>query len=366
MAITFPAGDTSGNYSSLKIYKVEGVPYGQGVMERPDIQLGTGGGVKGPSTAPSVTQQGSRYIYTEIEIHIPLPKSGLTDNYNMRYDDARTSAAELNLTAAAQEAAKAAADTIGIANTIYSLWTGTVVDPDITPLFKGIDLRTFSFTWDLFPRNEADAASMISIVSAIKQAIKPTFGSESPDGWTSTYLFPHAFGIEFFLDGKGSDMNPLLPDMRSMKGWKANWVCTNISIEAGAGAPLITFGGGVVTAITLKMDFKEITKSVNTRMETAIKPPPFDAFFDNKDNWEQDFGNPEVKPKDPIENYSKHIVYSVADEIAKGDKPDGTNPITRNGIPVFPDENGAYDWMTPTGTMMREYAPGKAPNPFNF
>jgi hypothetical protein len=285
--ITFPAGDTSGNYTSLKIYKVEGVPFGEGVMERPDIQLGTGGGITGPSTAPSVAQQGSRYKDTGIEIHLPLPKSGLTDNYNMRYDDARTSAAELNLTAAAQEAAKAAADTIGIANTIYSLWTGTV--------------------------------SMISIVSAIKQAIKPTFGSESPDGWTSTYLFPHAFGIEFFLDEKSSDMNPLLPDMRSMKGWKANWVCTNISIEAGAGAPLITFGGGVVTAITLKMDFKEITKSVNTRMETEIKPPPFDAFFDNKDNWEQDFsgsadpwsneanweqnfGNPEVKPNQPVVN----------------------------------------------------------------
>jgi hypothetical protein len=234
-----------------------------------------------------------------VEIHLPLPKSGLTDSYSLRFDDTKISAADLNMQAVIEEKMSQMAGAVNLKDAT-ALWRGAIVDPDVTPLFKGIELRTFSFTWELLPRNAADAANMIAIVQQLKKDVKPTIKTTDLNTATSDYLFPKAFGIEFYLDGISSNKNPLLPDMRSAKGYQANWVCTNLSIEAGGGAPLITFGAGVVTAITIKMEFKEITRNANANpaaISAASMGTKKDSSgpWDNPQNREQNFGpNPQV------------------------------------------------------------------------
>ena len=228
----FPASITNETFFRLNVYEVIGKQYtkiASNVEQKPEFS--------GPT-----------------QIILPLPSSGIVDSYSLRFDEAKTAASELNLGEILSNATRAAGQATGVYDTA-SLYSGRAIDPNVTPLFRGIDLRDISLTWDLIPRSSADSDAAAKIVDFLRKSILPGVEGSSVD---SVLSFPSAFGLAMVINGNDSVAS--LPVLKSSDGRDVNWVCTNFSTSYNNGAPWSHFKNGEPTSISITMQFKEMQK----------------------------------------------------------------------------------------------------------
>jgi hypothetical protein len=237
-SLQFPTKVQPTTFFTIQIFNVVGKSY-------KDIATGT-------NVQASYTQGST--------IHLPLPTSGIVDNYTLRFDDAKTAAAAAigNIAAGAKEllanTAKTAAQATGVYDTA-SLHTGIAIDPNVTPLFRGIDLRTLSLQWDLIPRSKSDSQAAANIVETLRLASLPGVVGNSV---SSVLTFPSAFGLSIVING--NDSLKSLPNLRSSKGDQYNWICEGFNVTYNGGAPWSQFIDGEPTMISIQMNFKEMNK----------------------------------------------------------------------------------------------------------
>jgi len=81
--------------------------------------------------------------------------------------------------------------------------TGTAMNPRETLTFRGVNLRSFTFNWDMYPSNEADSEQIRQIIATLKRNALPsteTLGDENGVG-ISRLFFNYPATVELSLLG---------------------------------------------------------------------------------------------------------------------------------------------------------------------
>lgn len=132
---------------------------------------------------------------------------------------------------------------------------GTAINPQETLAFTGVDLRTFSFSWDLFPSNRVESEQIRKIVRLLKSKALPSVqgvtagadGAEVP-GLSRAFLkYPSVVYINLL----GVDENHFLRFKPCM--------LTNVNVGYGQGGFVTIMNGGVPNSVTLQLSFTEMS-----------------------------------------------------------------------------------------------------------
>jgi len=119
--------------------------------------------------------------------------------------------------------------------------------------FKGIDVRTFSFTWKFIPKDKREWTTVQEIITRLNQYSHP----EVMTGANSKfYRYPAEFGLEylFYKDGKLKE-NKNLPRI-------GRCVCTNVDVNYSPNR-LVTHDEGEPVEIDLSLSFTDNLKTIS-------------------------------------------------------------------------------------------------------
>ena len=89
----------------------------------------------------------------------------------------------------------------GVKNAV-SLTTQTTLNPNTRPLFRNVNIRTFTFTFKMIPESKREAAVVERIVKHFRKNVYPEVIPEGIDGFSAAYRFPKLFDISFDMGGK--------------------------------------------------------------------------------------------------------------------------------------------------------------------
>ena len=121
------------------------------------------------------------------------------------------------------------------------------VNPQETLSFSGVDLRNFTFSWDLYPSNPSDTQSINKIINRLKMKALPTTQSAAGTATARAFLnYPDI--VELNLLGVKEDH--FMRFKRCM--------IQSVTVDYGAGGMPEIIKGGVPAAITLTVTFSEI------------------------------------------------------------------------------------------------------------
>ena len=147
------------------------------------------------------------------------------------------------------------------ADDIFSSTSGAILNPNVELLFGGVDLRNFSLTYKLVPRNDTETVIINDIVKRFKRAMLPTTSPGSILGINSNgdnqgvnngfIGLPDLCQVVFM---QGSGMHPVLPKFKMC-------AITDVSVNYTPDGSYATYGDGQPVAIELGLTFQE-TKMV--------------------------------------------------------------------------------------------------------
>jgi hypothetical protein len=136
--------------------------------------------------------------------------------------------------------------------------TGAIMNPNMELLFSSPALRNFTFSFQLAPRNEAEAMTVIRIIRFFKQGMSPIR--------SKSRLFlksPHTFRLSYKntattgrTDGFGVNDHPYLNKFKecALGGFIVNYT---------PNGQYSTYEDGVMTAYQITMNFQEMTPIYN-------------------------------------------------------------------------------------------------------
>ena len=135
------------------------------------------------------------------------------------------------------------------------------VNPQETLSFSGVDLRNFTFSWDLYPSNADDTTRIRKIVKLLKQKSLPTSEAADVGGTTARAFLNYPDIVELNLLGVQEDH--FMRFKRCM--------IQNVTVDYGAGGMPEIMKGGVPAAVTLTISFSEI--QIQTAQDYGAKEP---------------------------------------------------------------------------------------------
>lgn len=148
---------------------------------------------------------------------------------------------------------------LGIGEKSIGAAMGSVTNPLTTLHFSGVDLRSFTFDWQLYPANAQEADDIRDIVKKVKskilpkvQGLVPANETESIRNLTSSsigkaYLeYPSVVYIN--LLGVNEDHYPRFKPC----------MCSNITINYAEGNMMTIAEGGVPMGVSIQMAFQEL------------------------------------------------------------------------------------------------------------
>jgi len=142
--------------------------------------------------------------------------------------------------------------------------TNRAVNPQETLSFTGVDLRNFSFSWDLFPSNKDDTDEITRIVNFLKARSLP----EVEDGGSEQFL-----GRAFLKYPDIVSLNLLGVDESKFTRFKRCMI-SNVTVDYGGGSQVSIIKGGVPATVTLSVAFSEVQIQTRDDYETKKEPPP--------------------------------------------------------------------------------------------
>ena len=122
------------------------------------------------------------------------------------------------------------------------------VNPQETLSFSGVDLRNFTFSWDLFPSNRTDSQMITKIVNLVKQKSLPTTESAGAGGLTAKAFLNYPSIVELYLLGVNEEH--FMRFKRCM--------VSNVTVDYGGGGMPEILKGGMPAAVTLTISFSEV------------------------------------------------------------------------------------------------------------
>jgi hypothetical protein len=135
------------------------------------------------------------------------------------------------------------------------------VNPQETLSFSGVDLRNFTFSWDLYPSNADDTNRINMIVNLLKKHSLPTSEAAEASGTTARAFLNYPDIVELNLLGVQEDH--FMRFKRCM--------IQNVTVDYGAGGMPEIMKGGVPAAVTLTITFSEI--QIQTAQDYGAEEP---------------------------------------------------------------------------------------------
>lgn len=140
------------------------------------------------------------------------------------------------------------------------LVTGTTVNPKEALSFEGVDLKSHSFSWELYPSNRTETETIRKIINLFKRNALPETQDLIPGVFEQTYLlYPSTVEIKLI----GTDPQHFIRYKPCMIK------SVNVSYENNGTIPIIQ--GGVPGSVTLSVELQEM--SAHTRNDVDIDGP---------------------------------------------------------------------------------------------
>ena len=141
-----------------------------------------------------------------------------------------------------------------IASQMMSASTRTTPNVREEQLFAQPDFRTFTFTFDLFPRSEDEATALNEIIMVMRSASYPDLTADN-----LRFIFPDEVKVKYYLNW--NDHRDLFPRIGKS-------VVTSFSVNYGAAGLVKVFYDGSPTNVTLTLQIKEC--QLNNRKTDVI------------------------------------------------------------------------------------------------
>ena len=150
--------------------------------------------------------------------------------------------------------AKFVADAVNVfganinSSNLVSRTTGQVVNPNMELLFKGVNLRSFTYSFSLTPRDRSEASQCKAIINTFKRRMA---AKSSPTGSASDGIFikaPDVFRIKFM---SGGDDHPFLYRLKPCALKNMNVVYTD-------GTPYMTYDDSTPVKMRMTLSFQEL------------------------------------------------------------------------------------------------------------
>ena len=149
---------------------------------------------------------------------------------------------------------------VGGSGRLLTRQTGAVLNPNMQLLFKQPQLRPFQFTFQLTPREEEEALTVMQIIRLFKQAMAPIR--------SDSMLFlksPHTFKLTYLHKSKDH------PYIGSIK----ECALMSCGVDYTPDENYSTYEDGVMTAYSLALQFKELEPVYNDDYGSPEKPGSF-------------------------------------------------------------------------------------------
>ena len=121
--------------------------------------------------------------------------------------------------------------------------SGVVINSNIELLFSGPELRTFTFTFKLSPRDKTEAQNILKIIRTLKQGMSAKKAAD--------FLFvksPHTFFLGYY---KGAELQPFMNKFKEC-------ALTSMSVQYAPDGPFATFTDGSMTSYGMSLTFQEL------------------------------------------------------------------------------------------------------------
>lgn len=123
---------------------------------------------------------------------------------------------------------------------------GTIVNPHMELLFRGMDARNFSFEFKFTPKSQEEAEQVRNIIKTFRMHMSPEY--KYPADSSAYILYPSEFDISFWSHTKENDWMHKI----------STCALTNCSVNyTGAGTYSI-FDNGCPTETTMTLEFTEL------------------------------------------------------------------------------------------------------------
>jgi hypothetical protein len=151
---------------------------------------------------------------------------------------------------------------LGIGEKSIGAAMGSVTNPLTTLHFSGVDLRSFTFDWQLYPANPQEADSIRDIVKKVKAKILPKVqglvpSNETEAGRTAAQFTASSIGKAYLEYPSVVYINLLGVNEDHYPKFKP-CLCSNITINYAEGNVLTVAEGGVPMGISIQMAFQEL------------------------------------------------------------------------------------------------------------
>jgi len=123
-----------------------------------------------------------------------------------------------------------------------------VVNPQETLSFSGVDLRNFTFTWDLYPSNQNDSDNIKGIIRLLKQKALPTVEDIGGGGLGARAFLNYPSVVELNL--LGVDESHFTRFKRCM--------IQSVNVDYGGGGMPEIIKGGKPAVVSLSVTFSEL------------------------------------------------------------------------------------------------------------
>ena len=131
---------------------------------------------------------------------------------------------------------------------LVSRATGQVFNPNLELLFEGVNLRTFPFSFELFPRNRKEGQEVMKIIRTLKTSM--TARKKANKGQKGLFIgAPDVFQLTYM---KGNSPHPFLNTFLPMALTSFNIVYTGSNTYS-------TFYDGTPTHMRMELTFKELS-----------------------------------------------------------------------------------------------------------
>ena len=141
------------------------------------------------------------------------------------------------------------------ASQLLTRTTGQILNPNMELLFKGVNLRSFKFSFKMTPRSENEAIQIKKIIRKLKKEM-------SPSGESTTYLeTPRVFQLEY---RQGNRPHPFLHKFKEC-------ALTDMSVNYTGEGTYATYGGKESAPVSMIMDlgFKELEPIYSSDYDTG-------------------------------------------------------------------------------------------------
>ena len=124
--------------------------------------------------------------------------------------------------------------------------TGKILNPNMELLFKGVQLRSFNFSFNLAPRDETESGSVKNIIRTFKKSMAPKTSTGTGAG-----LFvdsPNVFQLEY---KSGNKKHPFLNSFKPC-------ALTNMAVDYTASGAYATYEDATPVHMKLTLSFQEL------------------------------------------------------------------------------------------------------------